>query len=427
MASSNRKYDLNGFYEIKRNPISRVGVFDYIGASMGLTGEDAGKIFKVYRPASEIGAQESLDSFKLCPFVDDHTMIEGAGGDGNLTPAEEKGVHGVTGEQLSFEADGKDAEPGGIVYANLKVWSKALDNKTKRGKKQVSMGYRCRYERKAGTWRGKAYDFIQSGQRGNHGALVDAARMGADIQVLDARDTFAMDAADVIEIDEADAVGDAIGQALDALTGVTEPQQGLNPAILPKILAAAQAIVAACSAATPAPPAPDDQPQPDDKGTKDMADETLPAGAGTDTLPAGAGADTLPAGAGADAAAITDLRAQLDTANAQIAALKGRPTLDAADVMKQISQRDTLALRLKPHVGAFDHASMSLDEVIKHGVTKLELKDIPTGQDATALNFYLNAAGNPGRVAATHAVVDAADAAPATGSPVGDFLANANK
>ena len=136
----------NSFIEIKANPISKVGVFSYSGRAIGA--DDPDKIYNVYRPEEELNNQETIDSFKLIPFVDDHTMLGG-----QYTPAEEKGVHGVLGEEVSF----KD----GYLLANLKIFSNKVRDLINSGKKELSAGYRCVYEKASGVWNGKSYDYIQ--------------------------------------------------------------------------------------------------------------------------------------------------------------------------------------------------------------------------------------------------------------------------
>ena len=67
-----RVEDINGYITIEKNPISRSGVFQYLGRSIGAPEPD--KIYNVYRPAEEF-TPETIDSFKLLPIVDDHTML----------------------------------------------------------------------------------------------------------------------------------------------------------------------------------------------------------------------------------------------------------------------------------------------------------------------------------------------------------------
>ena len=54
---SARNYDINGWAEIKGNPISKVGVFPYIGAQISPDLEPD-KIYQVYRPEEELMNQE---------------------------------------------------------------------------------------------------------------------------------------------------------------------------------------------------------------------------------------------------------------------------------------------------------------------------------------------------------------------------------
>src|ERR1700676_5463208 len=58
---SARIYDINGWMEIKGNPISKVGVFPYSGAQIdtdGSMGLDPNKIYQVYRSQDELSNQE---------------------------------------------------------------------------------------------------------------------------------------------------------------------------------------------------------------------------------------------------------------------------------------------------------------------------------------------------------------------------------
>ena len=94
-----RQKDINGWFEVKDNPISKVGVFDYSGAQIGAA--DPNRIYRVYRPAEELADPATIESFKLLPIVDDHTML-GNPNEG-MTAAEDKGVAGVIGEEVYFK------------------------------------------------------------------------------------------------------------------------------------------------------------------------------------------------------------------------------------------------------------------------------------------------------------------------------------
>ena len=142
---SERQYDVNGFFEIKKNPISKVGVFPYSGASIGAP--DPNKIYMVLRPEEELSSPETLASMRLLPWVDEHDML-GDSEDDNipLMAAEEKGVEGVTGEDVTYEDK--------TVFTNLKLFSKALKSAIESGKKELSLGYRCKWYFTPGNYEG---------------------------------------------------------------------------------------------------------------------------------------------------------------------------------------------------------------------------------------------------------------------------------
>lgn len=173
-----KQIDHNDYWYIKDNPLSKVGVFPYLGSQISDELEPD-KIYQVLRPEEELNKEETLNSFKLIPIVDDHTML---GTKEGMTPAEEKGVHGVIGENVYF----KD----GIIYGDLKIFSETLKEEIENGKKELSMGYFCDYELKNGEYEGTPYQVIQKNLKINHVALVDEGRMGADVRVMDKRITF---------------------------------------------------------------------------------------------------------------------------------------------------------------------------------------------------------------------------------------------
>jgi hypothetical protein len=214
--------DSNGWFEVKRNPLSRVGVFPYRGASLGLEGPDADKVVRVYRPESELSSPECLESFKLLPWVDEHTLL---GPDEGQTPAEAKGVHGVIGENVFYDS--------GVVYGNIKAFSNSLGRLIEAGKKQLSAGYRCVYDWTAGTFNGQPYDCVQRQIRGNHLALVQEGRMGPSVAVMDSL-TFTFDAQEAIPMDpeKKDGEGEMTLTQIAALVKSFGPQiAAINAAI----------------------------------------------------------------------------------------------------------------------------------------------------------------------------------------------------
>ena len=168
--------DENGFWLIKDNPITKIGVFPYLGRQISPDLEPD-KIYQVLRPEEELTNPETLKSLELIPIVNDHTMI---GKD--FTPAEQKGLHGTTGQNPKVK--------GNLITNDLKLFSEEIKNEIENDKKDLSAGYRCDYEITSGEYKGQHYDAIQRNIRYNHIALVDEGRMGSDVRVMDSSITF---------------------------------------------------------------------------------------------------------------------------------------------------------------------------------------------------------------------------------------------
>lgn len=166
-----KQIDKNDFWFIQKNPITKVGVFPYLGKQISQDCEP-NKVYYVLRPKEELFRKETLDSLKLLPLVNEHTML---GKD--FTPAEEKGVEGILGEQVVHDTD--------TIYTDIKIFSEDMKDKISNGKKELSLGYFCTYDKQEGTYNGQRYDYVQKNIIGNHLALVDKGRMGSDVRVYD--------------------------------------------------------------------------------------------------------------------------------------------------------------------------------------------------------------------------------------------------
>lgn len=176
--------DNNGFWDIKNNPISKIGVFPYLGRNISPELEP-NKIYYVYRPADELFDEETIKSFNdtPVPLVDEHEMI-GKG----FTPAEEKGIEGVVS---NVRRDGDK------LIGDISIYSEKMKQRIENGKKDLSMGYFCSYELADGEYNGEHYDAIQRNIRANHVAVVDNGRCGSEVCVYD---SFSVDA-DFVESD----------------------------------------------------------------------------------------------------------------------------------------------------------------------------------------------------------------------------------
>ena len=170
-----KKVDTNGYWYIKHNPISKEGVFPYLGHTISDDCEP-NKIYKVYRPANTLA--DSVDTWDNPPkpFIDDHEML----GEG-FTPIDDRPVQGII-----YNPEFKD----GVLYADIAVYSEDLKQNIENGKKELSLGYFCKYKKERGVFKGEVYDYVQYDMVGNHIALVDAGRCGSDVKVFDHKCTM---------------------------------------------------------------------------------------------------------------------------------------------------------------------------------------------------------------------------------------------
>ena len=391
MKNSKRKHDTNGWYEIQDNPLSKVGVFSYLGSSMGIAGVEPNKIYQVYRPADSLMSENFLNSLKLLPWIDEHQML---GGNGRFKAAEEHGIEGVVGENVYFEND--------TVYGNIKIFSEDLKQSIESGKSDLSLGYTARYERQSGIFNGERYDFIQREMLGNHLALVSRGRMGSDVAVLDEQLSMfkTQDGETMNKTELAKALAAQWGVAFDAALSIVESKGvGLDMGVTFDMDAMKTTIkdeVSSCM----------DSYMSTVKDTvKACMDEFSSAGTGMDE-------DTVTLIAEKDQK-IADQDAELET-------LRGLAQDQAATV--DLEKKKDLVEKLSPVVGAFDHDDMSLLDVAKYGIDKLGL-EAPEGAEMAILNTHLSAVENSG---GRFSVTDKADKTAATPSAVSKHLSEQN-
>lgn len=421
-----RVADINGWYEVPKNPISKVGVYPYLGKNIrgeGIPDLQPDQIYMVYRPAEELADPDCLASFRLLPWIDDHVMLgpEEVG----LKPAEQKGVGGVIGENVVFEDD--------TLYANIKMFSDAQANVIDNGKKELSAGYRCIYEYAPGEWNGNKFDFIQRKIRGNHLASVQEGRMGPEVAVMDAAVfQFAFDAKELVKMADENQDNGSGATIADAIKQL-EPMFPL----LQKLMSLAGVTPAADPAAAAAASTDEDPVDPVDPAATD-ADPVDPAAAAEDEDPAeamdaavakalapfrktlakpqAAAMDAAVAGLGKRVASkrVAVGAAAMDAAIKKALApyakqLKGVPTMDAAVAATTgaIARRDALAAKLSQHVGAFDHSAMTEQQVAAYGVEKLKIAATKGGEVA-AVTAVLSVMPNPA-AAQTTVAMDNAD------------------
>lgn len=208
MDESARKFDDFGWMTIEDNPISKVGVFPYLGSQIGA--DDKSKIYMVLRPQEELSDPETVESFKLTPFINEHpdNLL---GNVGTLVKTDNKRVEGVIGEKVYFEFP--------YLRANLRVYSAQTLDSIEIGKEQVSAGYSCKWSKESGVFDGQAYEYVQRRIRGNHSALVVEGRSGPDVSVMDSM-TFKLESKEQqMELKE-------LAESVAALTAQVGKMQG---------------------------------------------------------------------------------------------------------------------------------------------------------------------------------------------------------
>lgn len=340
---SARKNDANGWAEIKGNPISKVGVFPYSGSQIN-SELDPNKIYMVYRPEKELNNPETINSFKLLPWTDEHAMLGRS--DSGLTSAEKKGIHGVIGEDVYFEDD--------YLKGNLKVFSDELADLIDSGKKELSIGYRCLYDMSPGVYNGEKYDFIQREIRGNHLALVEEGRSGHDVSVLDhLKMTFDSRELKMTEYEKEDfetKEGD-LGKPKDSKDEDMSIEE--CRAMLKKLSSRLEKM----------------------SETKDEVEEETKKDKEEEKVEVNIKAE--------------DVEPDDFVKKAEVTENEKKDGMDSMrSVIKEISQRDALAEKLSQHIGAFDHKEKTLGEVAAYGVQKLGLK-CKSGHEESLLAGYL--------------------------------------
>ena len=161
--------DKNTFWSLKKNPLSDEGVYMYSGKMVGDPNLDPDELVPVYRPASEL--EKAVETFEAIPFIEDHEMIGG-----NATDYDKRPAGGVVTNPVV---------ENGRMFGDLKIFSEKLKSAIEKGKKELSLGYRCIYEKCSGVFNGKAYKYVQRNLVGNHLALVSEGRMGSEVRVYD--------------------------------------------------------------------------------------------------------------------------------------------------------------------------------------------------------------------------------------------------
>jgi hypothetical protein len=375
-----RIIDSNGYMTIPDNPISKVGVFPYLGRE--INAPDPDRIYQVYRPEEELSSPATIESFRLLPFIDNHVMLGKLG-----IPVEQKGMQGVLGENIYYDAP--------YLRGPLRIHTSAAQALVNNGKIDLSPGYTSRYEFTPGTFNGQAYDAIQRDIRGNHLALVDEGRTGPDVSVQDqtvsGHFTITLDSAEVL-----------------AMPSTLEELKAFILALLQEA-GLTQAAGVDADPAAPDPEKPTGDIEPPAEGdvaaaaaeVVEAAQELAATVAGTEQA---AAMDGLLSSVKAIAGIVTAQQAAITQLTA---------TTDQATIAGNIADAAAYYARVTPLVGNFDQSPLSRTKqgIAQYVCDKLSL-GAPKGHEVATLDGYLaGLAKAPKAVTTTDSNTKAADAA----------------
>ena len=376
-----REVNQNGYMIVRDNPIIRAGVFQYKGSS--LPGGDPNQIYNVYRPLEELTNPDTIKSFVGLPIIDEHEML---GGKYSRGP-EERGVHGAILENI--KAVGAD------ILASISIFSRTLKALIDAGKRGLSLGYNCTFEKSSGVFEGITYNYIQKGIRGNHLALVTQGRNGT--AVLDEHDVFdhfdlALDTEELTMADDDKGEKKEEGEKEMTLSEATAAIKAIMP-----VIAQFQEFMTAGAAKTDAMDGDTKEKEGDQKAEDKDDDKDDKKEEKKEAMDA------------ADVGALIDSRLAAERKNIR------------KSIMADVTDRNTLAKELVPHIGTFAFDHMDAEEVAVYGAEKLGLK-VTKGQEKTAISAFLQGKKSVANVGVSFAM-DSAVAKPKEGGAFSKRLA----
>ena len=140
-----------------------------------------GSSLKEFRPAEEVFSKDAMSTLRSCPITDDH-------------PSEMVTMDNVKELMVGHTSDVVRNEDNKFLATDAIITDKAVIDKIKTGKVQVSMGYEVDLEENPGEFNGQRYDMIQRNIRHNHLAIVDRGRAGPEVRLrLDGDDAVSVD------------------------------------------------------------------------------------------------------------------------------------------------------------------------------------------------------------------------------------------
>lgn len=396
-----KKVDKAGHWLIKANPLSKEGVYMYSGKVIDPNNANGynlepDKLYPVYRPAAEL--KKACESFNGVQIRNEHEMMgDGAG----MQPADSIPTGGTV---FNVKMDGD------TMVGDMRIFGNELRSEIEGGKKELSLGYFCRYRKEKGKFGGKDYEFVQYELEGNHVALVKEGRMGSSVRVFD---SMTFDSVEIPMKKQATHDGD---EQTDVRKEIGKMLEGKDEDILAKVKDAIEGVLN--------PKDGEDEGEEDDtdgkgkgKGTKDDPcphcgkEIKLDKGADEDEDDDSKSEDEDEDADGEDEDEDTE-----DCGDKPKGEGADSKAMDMKEVMRQIAHRDRLADGVADVIGAFDHSEMTVEEVATYACDKLEL---PTDGDCVSRVEGFIAARKRNK---TSSVTTATDAAEEESTFIKDYL-----
>ena len=168
------KIDVNTGFLRSRVSICRSGIQEYLGRELGLTGDDALKVFNVLRHPDDVTSEDSLSTYKNLVVTDDHPN-EGWVNVDNIREHQR-------GQLSEVEIDNTQDEVH--IYGMMTITDADLIEKTMRGKIEVSLGYARELVAEEGVYNGIPYQYKYTNIIANHLSVVDRGRCGATCAIV---------------------------------------------------------------------------------------------------------------------------------------------------------------------------------------------------------------------------------------------------
>lgn len=169
-----RTYDQDGRLHVSVTNISKANICGYLGREIPdfeALGLDPDKIYNLLRDPDELA--KAAPTFNNLPLLSEHVPVSAADHQPDL-------VLGSTGTDAVFESP--------YLRNSLVVWAKdGIDGISSEAKKELSSSYRYRADMTPGTYMGEPFHGTMRDIIGNHVALVEEGRAGADVVVGDSK------------------------------------------------------------------------------------------------------------------------------------------------------------------------------------------------------------------------------------------------